>query len=56
MVRLSFYLLLCATAAAVKRAADDYSKRLLDSIQSLSPTRAPVKDRILNRPKRGSAA
>jgi len=53
---LSFYLLLCATAAAVKRAADDYSKRLLDSIQSLSPTRAPVKDRILNRPKRGSAA
>lgn len=53
---LGFYLLLCANAAAVKRAADDYSKRLLDSIQSLSPTRAPVKDRIPNRPKRGSAA
>lgn len=38
---LGVYLLLCANAASVKRAADEYAKRLLDGIQSLShPTQA----------------
>jgi hypothetical protein len=51
---LGLYLLLCVNAASVKRAADDYAKRLLDGIQSLSPP-APAKSRA-SKPKRGSAA
>lgn len=52
---LGLYLLLCANEESVKRAADEYAKRLLDSIQSLSPP-AQAKSRASKPPKRGSAA
>ena len=56
MLLLGAYLFLCANAAAVKRAADDYSKRLLDGLQSLSPMRAPAKSPASKPARRGSTA
>lgn len=48
------YLLLGVNAAAVKRAADEYAKRLLDAVQSVSPPRATAtKGRSPRASKRG---
>lgn len=58
IISLELYLLTCVNAAAVKRAADEYAKRLLDALQSLSPPHPPAapKARSPKSAKRGTAA
>ena len=55
---LGLYFLLCVNAGAVKRTADEYAKRLLDGLQSLSPPRAPAapRARAPKSAKRGTSA
>ncbi len=54
IILVGLYLLICSNAASVSRAADDYAKRLLDGIQSLSPS-PPSKGRASKPPKPSSS-